>query len=239
MWEWCDPVLYDVFCYSCFRCDLSRLYISVDSSEYFHVHKRIALSPSFAALVWSSVTFTVASVSIWKPYVFQDRFFFKENCMYQLEKHSDNRIFYLVCFLYYKSSYCSRDIRRPLSTASQHSSLYLHCSAMYTDISMQLVYNNCCIQLKSLSFIPIWVSSAVVASYCWFSSLLVCFLSDAMQPLPKEVVEYHPTVFNYCVLVLFVVLMVVTFIFLLVNRDKWVLPWERERGEGGGASSSI
>ena len=54
-------------------------------------------------------------------------------------------------------------------------------------------------------------------SCCWF---LCCLL---VQAVPEEVVEYHPTVFAYVVLVLCVLLMSFTFIFLALNKYKCVL----------------
>lgn len=44
-----------------------------------------------------------------------------------------------------------------------------------------------------------------------------------MQTVPEEAVEYHPTEFAYFVLALVVVLLMITLVFLLVNRYKYVL----------------
>ena len=52
---------------------------------------------------------------------------------------------------------------------------------------------------------------------------LVSLLSLYVQAVPEEVVEYHPTVFAYVVLVLCVLLMSFTFVFLALNKYKCVL----------------
>ena len=64
-----------------------------------------------------------------------------------------------------------------------------------------------------------------------------------MQPGPEVVLEYHPTVFAYLVLALFVLLMLVTLVFLVINRCKYVLvyywhilcvlEWRQRRGMEG------